>query len=291
MRVSTAMMSETIIWNVTRNAARLDRVADQIGSGQRIRRPSDDPIGAANILQLDSTRARIQQHLRNIDDARSWIDATDQALSSINEGIQRAREITLAAANGTLAPENREAIATELQRILEAAIGTANTRITGRYIFSGQKTDTAAFGGPPNAPVYQGDSGPIVRVIDVGVTATINVTGDAAILPTLNALSQAQAAVAADDPDAMRAAIDALDAAHTALLTAQARAGAIGSQLEEQAARLETLDISVARLRSQIQDVDMARALSDYATLETVYHASLAAGARGIQPSLFDYLA
>ncbi|ACZ37999.1 flagellar hook-associated protein FlgL [Sphaerobacter thermophilus] len=291
MRVSTAMMSETILWNITRNAARLDRVADQIGSGRQIRRPSDDPVGTANVLQLDSTRARIQQHLRNIDDARSWIDATDQALSSINAGIQRAREITLAAANGTLAPENRDAIETELQRILELAIGTANTRLNGRYIFSGQKTDTPAFSGPPNAPVYQGDSGPIVRVIDVGVTVTINVTGDTAILPTLNALAQAQAAVAANDPDAMRAAIDALDDAHTALLTAQARAGAIGSQLEEQASRLEALDVSVARLRSQIQDVDLAKAVSDYSTLQTIYQASLAAGSRGILPSLFDYLA
>ncbi|MDI3340322.1 MAG: flagellar hook-associated protein FlgL [Sphaerobacter sp.] len=291
MRVAIQMLTNTVLWNIQRNTERLARVQDQIGSGERIRKPSDDPFGTANVLQLDAARARIEQYRRNIDDGRSWIDASDQALASINDGIQRAREITLAAANGTLAPENRVAIASELQRILESAMGIGNTRIGGRYIFAGQKTDTPPFAGPPATPVYQGDTGPIVRVIDQGVTATINVTGDAAILPALQALAQAQAGVAANNTAAMRAALDALDTAQTTLLQAQTRIGAVASHLEEQAARLQKLDLSLARLRSEIQDVDMAEALTEYATLTTVYQASLGAGARALQPSLFDYLA
>lgn len=292
MRITTHMMTNTVLRNLQRNLRRLEHVNDQVSSAQRIRNLSDDPVGVSTILQLDSQKAQILQHVRNIEDAQNWLDATDHAMSTISEALQRAQELTIAAANdGTLAPENRQGIIAELTQILHAVFGTANYNLHGRYIFGGQKTTTRPFGGTPEAPVYQGDSGQLMRVIDVGVNVAINTPGDTALMPSLQALNQALQAVSAHDPAAMRDAIDALKDAHTTLLIAQSRVGGIANQLEASKARQESLSVSASKLRSDLMDVDMAEALIEYGTLEATTRAALSAGARAIQPTLFDYLA
>lgn len=290
MRVTNGMLIDTMLWNLSRSQARLDRLQDQMSSGQRIRRPSDDPAGVAVVLRLDSTAVQTAQYRENIDDARAWLDATDRALNSVSTSIQRATELGLEAANGTLTPENREAIAAELRALLEHVATTGNSSISGQYIFSGQKTRTAAFDTSTIPPTFQGDTGAIVRAIDDNVTVAINVTGDVAIQPALDALYQAYSAVSANDPAAIRSALDTLDAAHTAVLTSLAEVGARANRLDAQSERLADLQLSVAKHRSDVQDVDLAQAVSEYALQETVYRAALASGARAIQPSLIDYL-
>ena len=101
MRVTQSMLKDTMLRGVTRNMLRLEALEEQITTGQRINRPSDDPVTAAAILRLDSSKAETDQHIKNIDDARSWLDLADQSLDSIGQQIQRAREISLAALNGT----------------------------------------------------------------------------------------------------------------------------------------------------------------------------------------------
>jgi flagellar hook-associated protein 3 FlgL len=284
------MMKDTMLRGVMRNMARLEQLEGQITTGRRISRPSDDPVTAAAILRLDSSKAETDQHIANIDDARAWMDITDQALSSIGDNIQRAREISLAAPNGTTSAESRDAIARELTSIIQQVVSTGNSTLAGQYIFAGQRTRTPAFDGSTSPPTYTGDANSLPRVIDAEVTIPINVTGDVAIQPTLNALTQIRDAVLANDANAMRSGIDALDDAQTTLLAAQSEIGARTNRIEAQRERLLDFQVSLARLRSETQDVDMAEALSDYAVQETVYRASLQAGAKAIQPSLIDYL-
>jgi flagellar hook-associated protein 3 FlgL len=290
MRVTHAMIKDTMLRGVTRNMARLEELEEQITTGQRVSRPSEDPVAAAAILRLDSSAAETSQFLRNIDDARSWLDITDQALTGVEDSIQRAREISLAAPNGTVSAEGRDAIARELDSLIKQVVSLGNRQYAGQYIFAGQMTRTAAFDESTSPPTYQGDANSVARVIDAGVTIAVNVTGDMAIQPTLDALTQIRDAVSANDTNGMRAGIAALDDAQTRLLAAQSEIGARSNRIDAQRERLLDFQVSLARLRSETQDVDMAQALSEYAVQDTVYKASLQAGARAIQPSLIDYL-
>lgn len=290
MRVTQTMLNDTMLWNLRRTSERMEKLQNQITSMQRIITPSDDPIGLATVLRLDSQSALQDQLIENIDDARSWLDTADRALDTIGEALKRAVELALEAANGTLGPDDRAMIAPELKQLLDQVVVTASASMSGQYVFSGQQTRTQPFDTSVMPPVYQGDSGPILRIIDRGITVQINVPGDVAIGPSVDALYQAYTAVAADDTNAIKASVTALNDANTALLAARAELGARENRLAAQRQRLLDLQTNVAQLRSDVQDVDVPAAISDYSTLDLVHRAALQMGARAIQPTLMDYL-
>ncbi len=290
MRVTHQMITDTMLRSLTRNVSRLEQLQEQITSGRRVSRPSQDPITAAAVLKIDSSAAQAAQHVRNADDARSWLDITDQALHTIGQSLLRARELAIAAPNTTMSPEGRAAISKELTGLIDQVITTGNFSFADQYIFSGTKTRTPPLDSSVSPPVYQGNTNSVNRIIDVGVTIQVNVTADVAIMPTINALLRIRDAVdAADNPEIL-AGLQDLDAAHTTLLTAQSGVGARANRLEAQRERLLDIQTNLARLRSEQQDVDMGEAIADFAVQEIVYRASLQAGAKAVQPSLIDYL-
>lgn len=290
MRVTHRMITDTMLRSLTQNVSRLEQLQEQITSGQRVNRPSQDPITAAAVLKIDSSVAQAAQHVRNADDARSWLDITDQALNTIGQSVLRGRELALAAPNTTMSSEGRVAIAKELTGLIDQVIVTGNFSFADQYIFSGTKTRTPPLDSSVSPPVYQGDSNSIKRIIDVGVTMQVNVTADVAILPTINALLRIRDAVNANDNVEVRAGLEDLDLAHTALLTAQSEIGARANRLDAQRERLLDIQTNLARLRSEQQDVDMGEAIANFSVQEIVYRAALQAGAKAIQPSLIDYL-
>lgn len=226
MRVTHGMLVDTLLKNLSGNLARMERVYQQITSARRISRPSDDPVGTATLLRLGSAAQEIEQYLANVEQARTWLDLTDQALTTIGQSLQRARELVVQAANDTLSADDRQAIWQELTALQEQIATTGNYAHAGRYLFAGSLTQTEPFNRSTDPPTYRGNSDQLQRLIDRGVTIDINVTGDTAIVPVLTAIKQARDAVAANDPVAIRSQLAAIDAAHTQLLAAQASVGA-----------------------------------------------------------------
>jgi flagellar hook-associated protein 3 FlgL len=290
MRVTQNMMMDTILRNISANLERLERVQSELSSGKQIRQPSDDPIGTATVLRLQSSQAQITQYLKNVDEAQSWLDLTDQALSTIGDAVQRARELIVQAANDTLSAADRQAIWNELTALQQQIVATANTAHAGQYLFSGQKTQTTPFDATTDPPTYQGDNGALTRIIDSGVTLTINVPGSVAITPVLQAMKQARDAVAANDTAAIQTSLGVLDNAHSQLLAAQAQIGAQANRLDAQRNRLLEAQTSTLRLLSQAQDADMAQTSVEFAEAQLTYRAALQAAAQAIQPTLADYL-
>jgi flagellar hook-associated protein 3 FlgL len=290
MRVTHGMLVDTLLKNLSGNLARMERVYQQITSARRISRPSDDPVGTATVLRLGSAAQEIEQYLANVEQARTWLDLTDQALTTIGQSLQRARELVVQAANDTLSADDRQAIWQELTALQEQIATTGNYAHAGRYLFAGSLTQTEPFDLSTDPPTYRGNNDQLQRLIDRGVTIDINVTGDTAIVPVLTAIKQARDAVAANDPVAIRSQLAAIDAAHTQLLAAQASVGARVNRLEAQRDRLLDAHTSTLRLASEAGDTDMAEAITRFSKEELTYRAALQAGARAIQPTLLDYL-
>src|SRR6266567_3376232 len=114
MRITTGMMAASALRNIEVNQNRVDSLQNQITSGSRITKPSDDPIGAARALSLQESLDQSTQYGRNIDQATSWLNSTDSALGSVTDALHRARELAVQAANGTLGPSDRSAIQAEI---------------------------------------------------------------------------------------------------------------------------------------------------------------------------------
>lgn len=121
----------------------------QNSSGLRINKPSDDPLGAGRVVQSKTTLSQMNLYQDNISTASGWLSACDSILSS--EGsvvtlLTRLSELAEQGASGTYTAENRKEISMELRQLYEQMMTVANSSFGGSYLFSGQKTDTQAYG-------------------------------------------------------------------------------------------------------------------------------------------------
>jgi len=154
----------------------LNQTQEQISTGKRVNKPSDDPVAAARILNLDQELSRIETYQRNAGLAENRLQQEESALAGSVDVIQRIRELTVQAGNGSLSPNDRKSISSEMKERIGQLANIANTRdASGEYIFSGFQGSTAAFGKDASGSwVYQGDEGQRVLEIDDGVTVPIS---------------------------------------------------------------------------------------------------------------------
>lgn len=160
MRVSSQSVVNNSITTLQRLAASLAAKQEQIATGRRIQRPSDDPVGSAQALDLRQSIASLDQYARNANIAENRLRLEEDVLATAGDVIQRVRELSLQAANATQTDETRATIAVELRQRLDELLSLANTRdAEGEYIFSGFQTSTAPFARSGGRYVYNGDSG------------------------------------------------------------------------------------------------------------------------------------
>ncbi|EON92347.1 flagellar hook-associated protein FlgL [Marinobacter lipolyticus SM19] len=154
----------------------LNKTSEQISTGKRVNRPSDDPVAAARILKLDQELARVDTYQRNAQLADNRLKQEENALASSIDVIQRVRELTVQAGNGSLSQNDRNSIASELKERLDQLATIANTKdASGEYIFSGFQGNQQAFTKNVSGDwVYRGDEGQRVLEIDDGVTVPIS---------------------------------------------------------------------------------------------------------------------
>ena len=157
----------------------LNNTYQQISTGQRVNKPSDDPVAAARILKLDQELSRVETYQRNVTLADNRLNQEESALESSIDVIQRIRELTVQAGNGSLSANDRKSISSELEERLGQLANIANTRdASGEYIFSGFQGSVKAFEqDAAGSWKYQGDEGQRVLEIDDGVTVPISDNG------------------------------------------------------------------------------------------------------------------
>ena len=142
MRVTDKMMSQNSIRNVNSNKSRMDTLQTQYATQKKITRPSDDPIIAMRSLRLRSTKNQLTQYVdRNLPDAQSWLELTEDTLDSVGNMMQYMyRELIQASQEQESI--DREKIIESLQAYKERIYSEANADYAGRTLFSGYRTDS-----------------------------------------------------------------------------------------------------------------------------------------------------
>lgn len=177
-RITNPILVNTALRNMQTSLRNLQNTQEILATGLIIRRPSDDPLGAATALRLRAEITEIDRFLVNIDRAESFINATEGALGTVNDILLNLREITVTEANDVGNAQSRAAAAEEVSAILEQLLQTANSDYAGRYIFAGHRTETLPFVEKIYGVEYQGDSGPIFEEIGPGNVIEINMPGN-----------------------------------------------------------------------------------------------------------------
>lgn len=176
MRISTQMMYEQNMRGVTESQSKWLSYGEQMSTGQRVNRPSDDPIAASQAVVVSQSQAQNSQYTLARSFATQKVSLEENVLGQVTTALQSAQEKIVYAGNGTLSDNDRNSLATDLQGIRDQLLNLANsTDGNGRYIFAGYKTDAAAF--DQTTGDYVGGSTPISQQVDSARTMQISHTG------------------------------------------------------------------------------------------------------------------
>lgn len=145
MRITTKMMQNTSIRNLNVNKQRQEMLTNQMATGKKITRPSDDPVTAIRALKLNASLDKIEQyHERNAQDAQSWLDLTDKAIDTAADiigGEDGMRTLLVQAANSYNENQEINAIVADLVSLAEEYYSVGNADSAGRSLFTGYRTD------------------------------------------------------------------------------------------------------------------------------------------------------
>ncbi len=164
MRISTGQLYDRGIQAVLENQGDLSDIQQQLSSGKRILRPSDDPVGSAQVLRLTEEIDLIEQYKKNSNLLTNSLEQEETVLSTINTAVNRARVLMVQSGNGVVGVQDRAAIAIEIANIRDQVFDLMNSKNpSGEYIFAGFKSASPAFSFNPSATgnkySFDGDSG------------------------------------------------------------------------------------------------------------------------------------
>lgn len=179
MRVSTASTFSRILLGMRPSQLALARAQEQISSGRRISRPSDDPGGTARAIVLRNGLAHTQRVQDAIATGRTRLDSATATLEHSSELMARARELMLQAMGGILNEDDRQAVAAELEEIREQLLDNANLQVDGSYVFSGTATGTRPWeevgSGSSTHAIYRGNGEE--HLIQAGEDVLVSISG------------------------------------------------------------------------------------------------------------------
>jgi flagellar hook-associated protein 3 FlgL len=166
-RISTSAMHATVIAQIMARQSDLAKTQSEVASGKRVQSPSDDPIATTQILDLERSRAQLEQYGKNSDAATTRLNLGEQAMADVGNLLQRVRELAIQANSGAVDASARASIATEIKARAQELQDLANRRdANGEYLFSGFSTQTQPFSRGPGGVTYAGDQG--VRSLQIG---------------------------------------------------------------------------------------------------------------------------
>lgn len=295
LRITQNSMNRTQLAGLNGSLARLQQTQEQLTSGKKLNRPSDNPVDTVSAMRLRGEQRQLEQFGENITDGLSRLRSADDALTRMSPQLNRIRQLVIAGANDTNGPSERAAYAKEIRQLKAGLLQVANSQYAGQPVFAGTANVHNAF--DANG-AYLGNTEPVWRVVSdaPGGAGLMNVAVPGSdfggILAAGGVLDQVISALEtnASPSVALSAAISGLDAAGDAIASAQSTIGARTNRLESMQELNGRQDDASRVALSKVEDVDFIKAAMDLNIQSNAYNAALQASARMIQPSLMDFL-
>ena len=298
--LSTSAFYERATRQVGSLRAEANELQEQMGTGQRLARASDDPVAAARLRTLDRGQKLAEIDQRNSDVASNDLAMTDDALSSIANVVIRARELATQAANGILSPDQRASIGTEITNLQQSLMLVMNGRDSaGHSLFGGQAAGAAYelvggvhtyVGTATRDGVDLGEGQSVVAALTGPEVLEFEVGGQQT---DLFAVLGNLATALRDETNqigASRDALDGLGAALSNVTTSQTVVGARMGWIELMNERRSATTELVTDEQQEIGGADLARTMTRLQEVMTVLEASQASFVRLARLTLFDMI-
>jgi flagellar hook-associated protein 3 FlgL len=302
MRIATAYAQQLAVDGIAERQSKLIEAQQQLASGKRVSKPSDDPMAAAQAEKLRSREARIEAEQRAATHARQMLSSADGALDDATELLQVARETLLAASNATGTPQDRAMQAEQLRQIRGQLLAVANRGDgTGGYVFGGQGALAAPV--DPSGTAYLAQAGtqvvgqqqpnPVSLDGRENFVAIRTPTGTESIFERLDTAIATLSNPATTPAAAVAAAGTAISSVDRAIDRFGVTRAVVGERLRALDAHEQALtngSIENQSRLSDLVDVDFARGASNMIQQQTSLEAALKSYAQVARMTLFDYV-
>jgi flagellar hook-associated protein 3 FlgL len=298
MRVTQSMLTQNMLRNLSQSYSRLGKIQDQLSTGKKITRPSDDPVVAIKGMEYRTNLTEVEQFKRNFSEAHNWIETSDSALDEATQVLHRIRELVVQASNDTYETSQRQHIAKEISELRDHLVSIANTQVAGKYIFNGSDTLNPPVNLANSTNKVSTNSEQVKIELLKGIQIPVNVdptkvftyssTPGNGLFSDIETLEKdLQAGKTGQD---LNKYLEYLDKHLGKILSERAELGARNNRIELMEARVEEQEVIAHRILSDNEDADIERVITDLKTQESVHRAALGVGARIIQPTLLDFL-
>ncbi|MCF7809419.1 flagellar hook-associated protein FlgL [bacterium] len=303
MRITQHGLVEQVINNLSNRLNGVAESQERVSSGLRVSKPSDDPTAASEISNLNSEISRINQYYRNVQSGISTLKMTETALSEIKDIIIQSRAKALQGSNDTLKPEDRAALADEIDQLIGELLRIANQKSGGKYLFAGTESNkmpyksttnengeligvTTQLAGEQNDIELQfGDNERIATSVTAQDTFDL---GDGANL--FDILFNLKSSLENTQSNQIGEALPKLDLALDQLNAVTALVGTRVKSAENLMIQYDSREINLTERLSDLADVDIVDAITRMNEEEYSYELALKVAAQVIQPSLVNFI-
>lgn len=302
MQVPTNRFYDVGARNMGRLTSRADALQVQIATGKRLQAPSDDALAYRRLQGLARAEADDAVYASNLKLAGSVLAQADTILGEVGDQLQRASELAIRAANGTMNEGDRKVFAIELADIAEALAQLVNTTDgRGLPLFGGADGGMAAVR-QPDGSYALATTTPSAMPVGEGQTIQANepaermfgFTGQSGPTDVIAAVAGLVAAIEANDPATLKASLEEGVADITSAIdqtsAAQASLGARGARIDMLAAQMQATAVTREETRSGLEDADITQTVTELQKTMTILQATQASFAKLSSLSLFDYL-
>jgi flagellar hook-associated protein 3 FlgL len=307
MRVATLSSFDASVSQLQRRQQALTTAQEQLTSGKRVLRASDDPAAAATAERALAAESRAVSRQRALDASRHAMQLAEGALGEAGELMQQVREQIVAAGNGSYTDAERQIAAASLRSLRDDLLAVSNRQDgTGRYVFGGQGSGGLPLLDAPGGVIYTATAGQMQAA--TGEATALSVDGRAAFLQAPDPANPGatisvfdvidQVVTELEIPNQTPAQIAAtisngigqVDIVADNLSSWRAETGQALNRIDAVGDRLAQSKLDAQEERSNAEDLDMLAAISDFQNQQTGYDAALKTYSIVQRMSLFDYV-
>lgn len=298
IRMTSNMMSSTLLGNLNKNLYNMDNLESQISSGRKINKPSDDPVGVTYALRYRSQLAGNEQFQRATDTAQSWLDETDSQMGSATNVMTRLKELMVQSSTGTYSDSDMQSAANEVEQLKKQLVDIGNSKFGGKFIFNGQQYGTMPYPTQPGTDYsqVQTDNTAVKYVIGENIQFQINTTGNeffgmsGAADNVFAAIDRVVSAMRSGSSEGITAEMGNIESRTNQMISSRSEVGARTNRVELVNSRLLDQEMNTTTLLSKTEDLDVAEAMIKATSAQTVYEAALKSSANIMNTSLIDFM-
>ena len=294
MRVTPGMTADNALYNLQQGRALMDSLQEQVASGLQVNKPSDDPLTARQILDLQHQIAQGKQYTSNIMKGSTLLNVTNTALNGISSIMTEIKKIAADNVSGNGTQAERDAVGDSLDALKKQLIDMGNTEYGGQYVFGGYQNDQPPFN---SAGSFNGSEDELSIEVAQGARVPVTLKGGEPLSKTggidiLAEIENLKSAITGNPPNTavISSQINTMGAAADQVTFGLIKVANSLVRMESANSLVTNNQNTLLNVYESKQNVDYARAGVELTKLQTAFQAALASTAKISQLSLLDYI-